>query len=107
MVRVEAGLLGVEGLRTVHVRDRNRHQFELPIHAASPCVRSVGWRPAGPSYTPGTLLAIAVRPFGNWPASLSRAKPMPTKQRKHPPLRDCTGHGEHRDREPHGWVADH
>jgi MFS transporter, MHS family, shikimate and dehydroshikimate transport protein len=32
VVRVEAGLVGVEGLRPVHVRYGYRHQFDLPIH---------------------------------------------------------------------------
>jgi hypothetical protein len=34
MVRVEAGLLGVEGLRAVHVRHGDLHQFESPVHGA-------------------------------------------------------------------------
>jgi hypothetical protein len=29
---VEPGLLGVEGLGAVDVRDGNRHQLELPVH---------------------------------------------------------------------------
>jgi hypothetical protein len=35
-VHVEARLLGVEGLGAVHVRDRDRHQLELEIHAGRP-----------------------------------------------------------------------
>jgi hypothetical protein len=33
-VQREAGLLGVELLRTVHVRDGNHHELELEIHVA-------------------------------------------------------------------------
>ena len=32
VIGVEAGLLGVEGLRAIHVRDGNLHQFESPVH---------------------------------------------------------------------------
>ena len=32
VVGVEAGLLGVERLRAVDVRDGDRHQLELPVH---------------------------------------------------------------------------
>jgi hypothetical protein len=37
-VQIEAGLLDLEGLGAVHVRDMNHHEFEPPVHdAASPC----------------------------------------------------------------------
>jgi hypothetical protein len=38
VVDVEPELLGVERLRTVHVRDGDPHHFERPIHEASPVV---------------------------------------------------------------------
>ena len=37
VVHVEAELLGVKGLGTVHVRDGHHNDFERPIHDASPC----------------------------------------------------------------------
>ena len=37
-VQIEAGLLDLEGLGAVHVRDMNHHEFELQVHdAASLC----------------------------------------------------------------------
>src|SRR5574341_1212691 len=35
VVGMKAGLVGVEGLGAVHVRDGDCHQFELPVHAPS------------------------------------------------------------------------
>src|SRR5215207_3977 len=35
-VHVKLDLLGVEGLRAIHVRSGNRNRFELPTHAVSP-----------------------------------------------------------------------
>src|SRR5918994_5503660 len=35
-VHVKPDLLGVEGLRAIHVRSGNRNRFELPTHAVSP-----------------------------------------------------------------------
>jgi hypothetical protein len=37
-VEVEADLLGVEGLGTVHVRDGNEYEFKLVVHDALPFV---------------------------------------------------------------------
>src|SRR4051794_23124071 len=36
VVHVKAELLGIERLRTVHIRDRDPHHFQRPIHAVSP-----------------------------------------------------------------------
>src|SRR6266536_4357314 len=74
VVRIEADLVGVEGLRAVHVRDGNPHQLEFPVHGAPSfgAVGRVAGRRGPPTPVASRLPAIAADGVADHHSALAR-----------------------------------
>ena len=72
VIGVEPDLVGIEGLGPIDVRDRDRHQFEFPVHDRAPRVGlRAGKTAASPRHLPPLNRSPCVRffvpPSGNAP----------------------------------------